>query len=668
MRLARERRVRDSAKALRECSAFGAELTMRGLILRAVVLLWGGCHRLAAAHGGAHNGDSVPGSWPCFGQNTQRQAAATGTAAWNRALWGNVSSARSEAVEAYQHFHYHTGAPIRASPVLGKNSHHVYIISSDGILHAVHASDHTKHWNVSLSTGNVSNSLLHATATVSPDGAFVFAIGPGLSKAPLPGGPPRVMLHKIATANGTLQWQTTLSAVRGRSFSSPACSADGSAVFVGVDNAATGTSVQPSGLLYKISAADGSLLWRSAVNFEIGASSPAISTDEGVVYVGGNDHRTHAYMAVDGTERWASPVLPSDHTTTPDDAQCYSTPAASRDGIFLYAGGGDGRLHAMFASDGTELWVYPRRADAVALSTMQSSPAISHDDRTIFIGSSDGRMHAVDAASGTAHWTFDLPDGSAVVSSPMVHADGTVVFGCQDHYVRALNSTTGELVWKFLTEEAIVGSPAVSGDGRTVYIGGLDSKLYAIRLRIQTHVPSPSSSSISDGESRSNTSTTPGQLPPPMSPSHTQAPSPSSSSSFSMLEPALEPTKESNSTGSSDGADNAGEAGVASDSTSDGSSEDKNDGNSSYSQDATVVAAIACGGALLCIAVAYTLKQARKKGRSMEKQHVLADLRNGGDWIRMAGAGGGSETSPTGNNSNRFNRGRIELSHFGPRE
>ena len=348
-------------------------LLLRPLLRALALLVCADCRRRgAAAHGGAHDGDSVAGSWPCFGQNTQRQAAATGAAAWNRALWANASLDASldlgGVVEAFGRFHYHAGAPIRASPVLGKNSHHVYVIDAGGVLHAVHASDDTEHWNVTLGTGNASTSLLHASATVSPDGAFVFAIGGDV-------------LYKIETASGKLEWATTLpvtnadsssSSSSSSSFSSPACSADGSAVFVGLDQAR-------SGQLYKIAAADGRSLWHAPLSFKIGSSSPAISTDEGVVYINGNDHRMHAYTTNDGTERWASSLLPSDQATITDGGQynSYSTPAVSRDGKFLYVGGEDGRLHAMFASDGTEMWVYPPRAATISgKTTMRSSPAI----------------------------------------------------------------------------------------------------------------------------------------------------------------------------------------------------------------------------------------------------------------------------------------------------
>ena len=448
------------------------------LLCTAVRLSW-----FAKAHGGASDGDSVPGSWPCFGQNTQHQAAATGSALWNKQLWKNAS-ATGEEVEAYQYWHYHTGSPIRSSPVLGYNSHHIYVVAADGVLHAVHAKDDTEHWNKTLGTSKLNNSSeyeFHPSATVSPDGAFVFAIGPGSGE-----------LYKIRATDGTLIWTVQLGSTSEicEAFSSPACSADGASIFIGCDRG----SRQDEGSLFKIDISTGTILWTADIPSKTGTSSVAVSTDEKLVFVGAANGRIHSHLSIDGGERWSSSGLDNTGTSTGDLS--HSTPTLSRDGAFIYIGGDDGKLHALFASDGSRMWQYPQVG---SLGPIRSSPAISNDDSTIFVGSSDGLVHAIDSKSGKGKWAFKVPGGFAVLSSPTITADGTLVFGCLDNYVRALNASTGKLLWKFLTDAPIVSSPAISGDGRTIYIGGLDTKLHAIRLRmkadsIDQRFSSPSSS------------------------------------------------------------------------------------------------------------------------------------------------------------------------------
>ena len=239
----------------------------------------------------------------------------------------------------------------------------------------------------------------------------------------------------------------------------------------------------------------------------------------------------------------------------------------------------------------------------------------------------------------------------------MVHADGTVVFGCQDDFVRALNATTGTLAWEFQTDGPVVGSPAVSGDGRTVYIGGTDAKLYAIRLRIragegglsQSSSSNSSSSNSSSGgggsDGRLNSSPSPSRLPTATSPSSflLLAPSSSSSSSLSSYVSSMRPTKTSDSAPApqrsplSTGENENGEVGVASE--ADGQDQDVT----------TIIAAITggCGGILSCAAVIYVLKLTRRKRVDEKRQEGVSDRRNSGDWFRMSASACGSETVPT---------------------
>lgn len=65
-----------------------------------------------------------------------------------------------------------------------------------------------------------------------------------------------------------------------------------------------------------------------------------------------------------------------------------------------------------------------------------------------------------------------------VYSSPAIGL-GAIFIGCLDHNVRALNSSSGVEVWRFLTGDELSGSPSVSSEG-VVYIDSRDGTFYAL--------------------------------------------------------------------------------------------------------------------------------------------------------------------------------------------
>ena len=74
----------------------------------------------------------------------------------------------------------------------------------------------------------------------------------------------------------------------------------------------------------------------------------------------------------------------------------WSSPAMSPDGSVVYVGSNDDSLHAVHAADGTAAWKFATRQEIV------SSPALSPDGSTVYAGSLDDNLYAVHAADGTA--------------------------------------------------------------------------------------------------------------------------------------------------------------------------------------------------------------------------------------------------------------------------
>jgi outer membrane protein assembly factor BamB len=127
----------------------------------------------------------------------------------------------------------------------------------------------------------------------------------------------------------------------------------------------------------------------------------------------------------------------------------------------LYAGLKTGRLYALDADTGDELWAFP--ADRL-LAGIYSSPVLR--EQVVFFGSYEielssflifqsqdiqGRAYAVDASNGAEKWHF--PAGSSQETEPFMGTpatgDGLVYFTSSDGRVYALDIETGVERWRF---------------------------------------------------------------------------------------------------------------------------------------------------------------------------------------------------------------------------
>src|SRR5688572_95474 len=121
---------------------------------------------------------------------------------------------------------------------------------------------------------------------------------------------------------------------------------------------------------------------------------------------------------------------------------------------------------------------------------VKSSAAIAQGKA--FIGSDDKQIHCIDLKTGKAVWTFATQ--GEIESSPLVldgftskdagkQNTGSIVYvGSSDGHLYALGADDGKLLWKFQTEDKILGGPnwvtAPDGKSRWVLAGSYDYRLY----------------------------------------------------------------------------------------------------------------------------------------------------------------------------------------------
>ncbi|MDO9265314.1 MAG: PQQ-binding-like beta-propeller repeat protein [Desulfosalsimonadaceae bacterium] len=260
-------------------------------------------------------------------------------------------------------------------------------------------------------------------------------------------------------ANGTLKWSFNTGDYV---FSSPAVSTDGRVVYVGSSN----------GSLYAINAT-GTIKWQFQTGDKI-VSSPAIGHDgiETVVYVGSQDRHVYAVAEDNGALKWQFETR----------AEVYGSPAIGADGT-VYVGEcktGSAETYDFnffcINVDGSKRW-------AINGGTgFYSSPAIGSDGK-IYVGSWDGYLYALND-SGTKNWSVRTSPPSDINSSPAVGANDVVYVGCKDGNFYAFQSEADQQDgnmqdWVFQAGDIIQSSPVIAADG-TIYFGSRDDHLYAI--------------------------------------------------------------------------------------------------------------------------------------------------------------------------------------------
>jgi outer membrane protein assembly factor BamB len=207
------------------------------------------------------------------------------------------------------------------------------------------------------------------------------------------------------------------------------------------------------------------------------AASPlwaGASFADGVVYAGGEDGRLHALDAATGKERWSfragGPIR---------------TRASVASGA-VYFQADDGLLYKLSASGGEERFrvrVVDKPIERLPLENPTSRYDRFGSDVTVaggwlYLGTHDGRILALDASTGAQAWEFAT--GDSVLAAPAV-ASGRVLAGSFDKHVYALDAASGGLLWKRDTQGAVVSTPAVDGDrvvvgNRSYDLFGLDAK------------------------------------------------------------------------------------------------------------------------------------------------------------------------------------------------
>ncbi|MBM9505125.1 serine/threonine-protein kinase [Actinacidiphila acididurans] len=216
--------------------------------------------------------------------------------------------------------------------------------------------------------------------------------------------------------------------------------------------------------LFALDAGDGAERWRTTVDGWV----YAVHADGGTVATGTRGGGVQAWDAGTGALRWERTGAQAEYES-PD-----SGPAVVGRAVY-YQGGG--RLYAVDAHSGAELWSYPVGEPAAA-GAVPSRPVVA--DGTVYLAAGT-RAFALDERTGAERWHFDAP---AVMFAPPTYVAGTGGSGgglyAVDHLgtVYALDPADGRDRWRVATEPRQSLDPVLVADG-AVYLGA-GSALYTL--------------------------------------------------------------------------------------------------------------------------------------------------------------------------------------------
>ncbi len=225
------------------------------------------------------------------------------------------------------------------------------------------------------------------------------------------------------------------------------------------------------GHVYARDAASGSAVWTFAPD---SAASTGAFIDwfegnvsmgvDGTLYVPNDNFRTYALDRDTGRPRWAFKTLDQTWSSPAYDAANRRVVFGSN--FFLF---GTPSTFSVDAASGEQRWAAQTQGATVA------SPLVAGG--RVYAGSFDGYLRAYDSTSGRLLWKFGTRDH--IYASPARQPDGTIVQPSADGAVYGVSGTTGRLRWEYDTLAPIRSSPAVDALGR-VYVGTGDGRLLVL--------------------------------------------------------------------------------------------------------------------------------------------------------------------------------------------
>jgi outer membrane protein assembly factor BamB len=228
--------------------------------------------------------------------------------------------------------------------------------------------------------------------------------------------------------------------------------------------------------LYCLRAGTGEILWRLDTGAAV-RSTPLFMEETQVVFFGNDDGELWAASASDGERRWVFQA----------EAEIAHEPLLI--GEALYITTADNRVHAIDWTNGETIWSYEQPSSEAEFEvTGFAGPAV--ENGVLYTGFSSGRVVALDASDGDELWIRDISEDLVAQTSShgipvMPDVDTTPLLGrhslvvaSYDGGVYSLDKATGNVNWR----EPLRGVVGLSGHGQTIFAAQAGVGMVALDL------------------------------------------------------------------------------------------------------------------------------------------------------------------------------------------
>lgn len=202
---------------------------------------------------------------------------------------------------------------------------------------------------------------------------------------------------------------------------------------------------------------------------------PPAQTNDEWAQVGGSASKSYGHLTLpeNPTKAWTAQIAGSS-----DRVRLGAAPVVGGD--MLFAVGSDGTIHAFNRQTGARIW----RSDAEMDDDLRPSAfggGVSYDSGRLYATNGAGEAKALDATTGEVLWKV-TPAGP-LRGSPTI-AFGQVYVMTQDNQIIALNAQNGELLWNesgSSAQSGVFGVAAPAAGQGTVIAGYSSGELSAYR-------------------------------------------------------------------------------------------------------------------------------------------------------------------------------------------
>jgi outer membrane protein assembly factor BamB len=216
--------------------------------------------------------------------------------------------------------------------------------------------------------------------------------------------------------------------------------------------------------VFAINIASGTLKWQYPTEADRSLTffaKPA-QTGAGQIIVGDYNNSLHLINEATGQEEVGSGAWPFDQAQN----RYIAGPAVTDLGIF--APSADHKLYAL-DSQANLLWEPFETA-----GPLWATPVLDRD--RIYLPSMDHSLYALNARTGVSIWSVDLT--GALVGTPAVSEDGMIYIGSFASEMVALETETGNVVWRTPISDWVWSGPALDGD--RLYFGDVSGMIYSL--------------------------------------------------------------------------------------------------------------------------------------------------------------------------------------------